>query len=189
MEFLKKVAGASPLPAGGAAAAYTSCLAIGLIIKIILIEIHRHADQPEVEKILLTAKKELERLFIDAEKLIVEDEESFRRFHQSRLTGDDSQVRQSFSDTVEVSMKILEKSDATFEWIRQLRPMVPGQMVPHLLVACELFLGAIKGTAHVVRDNLKSIKPSEKRENYLKRVNDLQEDYQKKYLKMIDDLL
>lgn len=61
MEFLNKIADASPLPAGGAVATYMSGPAIGLINKIILLAIYRSVDNPEIEKNILTAKKELGR--------------------------------------------------------------------------------------------------------------------------------
>ena len=65
MNFLRKIADVTPLPAGGAASAYVSCLAIGLIQKIVLFGIYRHANRPTVEKKLLTIKKELEQLLKD----------------------------------------------------------------------------------------------------------------------------
>ena len=188
MDFLKQIAGASPLPAGGAAAASASGLAIGLINKIILLEIHRQADSPEIEKNLLTAKKELERLLKDVEKLIGEDAEKYKRFDQSRRAGDQTQMKHDFNRIIEVSMKVLEKSDSAFEWIKQLHAIVPKQMTTHLLVACELIMGSIRGTEHVAKDNLQSIKEAKKRNNYLTRVNDLQKVYQKKYFETIEQL-
>jgi len=38
-------------------------------------------------------------------------------------------------------------------------------MLPHLQVACELLMGAINGTVHVVRDNLQDIKIPPKKQN------------------------
>jgi len=189
MDFLRKIADSSPLPAGGAAVAYTLGLAIGLLNKIILLEIHRRADQPELEKNLMTAKRELERLLKDVELLVKQDAETFERFRHSRRTGDQVKIEQEFNGVIEVSMKVMQNSDAAFEWIRQLYPMVPNWMVPHLLVASELIMGSINGSAHVVRANLQGLKSSQKKNNYLKRLANLQADYQQKYCDIIEKLL
>jgi formiminotetrahydrofolate cyclodeaminase len=78
MDFLRKIADSSPLPAGGAAVAYTLGLAIGLLNKIILLEIHCRADEPELEKNLVTAKRQIERLLKEAEQLVQLDVETFK---------------------------------------------------------------------------------------------------------------
>ena len=188
MEFLKQIAGSASLPAGGAAAAYTCGLAIGLINKIILIGIHQHAGSPEIEKKLLTAKKELERLLKDVERLIGEDIEKFKQFDRSRRSGDNARMESGVNDIVEVSLKLLEKSGSTFEWIKQLYTLTPRRMITHLLVACELINGAINATVHVARDNMKSLKVAEKRSNYLKRLNDLQRGHHERYLEIMGQL-
>ena len=189
MDFLRKIADSSPLPAGGAAVAYTLGLAIGLLNKIILLEIHRRADQPELEKNLMTAKRELERLLKDVEQLVKQDAETFERFRHSKQTGDQVKIELEFNGVIEVNMKVMQNSDAAFEWIRQLYPMVPNWMVPHLLVASELIMGSINGSAHVVRANLQGLKSSQKKNNYLKRLANLQADYQQKYCDIIEKLL
>ncbi|MDF1590481.1 MAG: cyclodeaminase/cyclohydrolase family protein [Desulfobacterales bacterium] len=189
MDFLRKIADSSPLPAGGAAVAYTLGLAIGLLNKIILLEIHRQADQPELEKNLMTAKKELEQLLKDVELLVKQDAETFERFRHSRRTGDRVIIEQEFNGVIEVSMKVMQNSDAAFEWIRRLYPIVPNRMLPHLLVASELIMGSINGSAHVVRANLQGIKSSQKKNNYLKMLANLQTDYQQKYSDILDKLL
>lgn len=189
MDFLKKIATSSPLPAGGAVIAYTLALAIGLLNKIILLEIHRRADQPELEKNLLAAKKELEGLLTDVELLVERDVETFKKFNQSRREGDIGQIELNFNAVIEVSMKVLQNSEAAFEWIRQLYSVVPPTMLSHLLVACELIMGSIKGTAHLVRENLQHVKSSKKKENDLRKVETLQTEYQKKYNTILDKLL
>jgi formiminotetrahydrofolate cyclodeaminase len=188
MDFLSKIADSSPLPAGGAAVAYTLGLAIGLLNKIILLEIHRRADQPELEKYLMTAKRELERLLKDIELLVKQDAETFERFRHSRRTGDQGKIKQEFNGVIEVSMKVLQSSEAALEWILQLHRIVPKWMATNLLVAAELVMGSINGSAHVVRANLQSLKSSKKKNNYLKRLADLQTDYQKKYSDILEKL-
>ncbi len=188
MDFLKEIASSSPVPAGGAAVAYSACLGIGLIYKVTLFEIKRSMDEPLIEKNLATLKREIERLLSDVEKLVKEDPESYRRFAQSRRVGDKADMKQHFSNIIDVSIKVMEKSDMGFVWVDQLRRLVPRQMITHLLVACELLMGAIKGTVHVARDNLQSIKAAKKRENYLKRLNELQETCQKRYRDVVEQL-
>jgi len=185
MEFLKQIAGSASLPAGGAAAAYTCGLAIGLVNKIILIGIHRHADSPEIEKTLLTAKKELERLLKDVEELIDEDVAKFKQFVQSRRSGDSLRMESGADGIIDVNLKVMEKSGSTFDWIIQLYPLTPRPMMTHLLVACELLSGAINATTHVARDNIQALKAVKKRNNYLKRVDDLKRGYHENYIEIM----
>ncbi len=65
--------------AGGAAAAYSASLAIGLIYKVIVREIER-GERPEIGTNLLTIKREIERLLKDVEKLVREDPELYTKF-------------------------------------------------------------------------------------------------------------
>jgi formiminotetrahydrofolate cyclodeaminase len=188
MDFLKEVSGSSPLPAGGAAVAYTTCLAIGLIYKVVLFEIRRSGNKPDIERNLLTVKRELERLSKDTEKLVKEDPESYMEFARSRRSGDKAEKKQRFTDLLEVSMKVMEKSDSAFFWIDQLRRVAPGEMITHLQVASELLMGAANGTVHVVRADLQSIKVSRKRENYLKRLYELHEESKNRYTHVIENL-
>jgi len=181
MDLLKKITSSSPVPAGGAAVAYSAALAIGLIYKVVVFETNRNLDHPEIEGNLLTVKKEIEKLLRDVEKLVGEDPESYLRFAQSLRADDKPDIKLHFSNILDVSMKVMEKSDTAFDWIHQLYPIVPGQMITHLRVACELLMGAINGTAHVLRDNLQSIKAPKKRGNYLRRLNELHESCQKRY--------
>lgn len=185
MDFLRQIAGSSPLPAGGSAAAYTTCLAIGLINKIVLIEIHRHADDPNIEKDLLKAKKALEEMLHDVEKLIAEDALAYSRFDGSRRAGNTAQMKLAFKDTMTVSMRVLEKADATFEWIKRLQLIAPKQMHAHMRVACELVMSSINGTSHVLRDNILSIKASAERKKHLNRLQDRLAGYREKYLEII----
>jgi formiminotetrahydrofolate cyclodeaminase len=53
-------------------------------------------------------------------------------------------------------------------------------------VACELLMGAINGTVHVVIDNLQAIEVSKKKENYLTRLKELHGDCKKNYSEVIE---
>lgn len=188
MDFLRKIADSSPLPAGGAAVAYTLGLAIGLLNKLILLEIHRQADQPKLEKNLVNAKRELERLLKDAEVLVRQDTETFERFRHSRQTGDPDKIKRELNAIIEVSIKLLLNADAAFEWIRQLYPTVPRWMISHLLVASELIMGSINGSVHLMRANLQSLTASEMNNHYLKKLQDLQTGSQQKYGDILEKL-
>jgi len=58
-------------------------------------------------------------------------------------------------------------------------------MITHLPVAGELLIGSINGIVHVVPDNLQFIKSLENKNNYLKRINDLQADDHNKYKEIL----
>jgi formiminotetrahydrofolate cyclodeaminase len=189
MDFLRRIADSSPLPAGGAAAAYTLALAVGLLHKIILLEIHRRADQPEMEKKLLNAKKEIDTLLKDVELLVEQDVAAFKRFSRSLRAGGKGQMEIDCVGINEVSMKILHSSEAALERIRQLHRIVPKWMLVNLMVAAELIAGAVNASVHLVRTNLQSFRSDQKRSDYMKRSADLQKDYRAKHEIVLAELL
>ena len=186
MDFVDRIASYSPVPAGGAAVANCFCLAVALVYKVVIFETERNIQVSPTGSNLVMLKKELEILLRDAERLVEEDSEAYLNFSRSRREGDTVQMQQHFNEIIDVSMKIMEKSDIAYEWIRQLHQVAPHQMNTHLLVASELLMGAINGTVHIVRDNLESINVFEKRENYLKRINKLHDAYIQRYHEIMD---
>ena len=188
MDFISRVASFSPVPAGGAAVANCFCLAIALIYKVVLFETERNYHNSEMNQNLLGVKKEIERLLREAERLVDEDSETYIKFAESRRSGDKAQMKQHFNEIIEVSMKIMEKSDAGFRWIEQLHKTIPQQMATHLLIAGELLMGAINGTVHIVKANSRVLKSPEKRENYAKRLYHLHLEYKNRHRKIMEKL-
>jgi formiminotetrahydrofolate cyclodeaminase len=186
MDFVDRIASYTPVPAGGAAVANCFCLAVALVYKVVIFEAERTIQTSPVGANLAVLKKELEILLRDAEKLVEEDSEAYLNFSQSRRKGDTAEMNRHFNDIIDVSMKIMEKSDVAYEWILQLHRVTPQRMNTHLLVASELLMGAINGTVHIVRDNLDSIEEFEKRDNYLKRIDKLHEVYIKRYREIME---
>jgi formiminotetrahydrofolate cyclodeaminase len=158
MDFISRVASFSPVPAGGAAVANCFCLAIALIYKVVLFETERNYHNPEMSQNLLGVKKEIERLLRDAERLVDEDSETYLKFAESRRRGDKTQMKQHFNEIIEVSMN------------------------------GELLMGAINGTVHIVKANLRVLKSPEKRENYSKRLYHLHLEYKNRHQKIMGDL-
>ena len=76
MDFIHRIASFSPVPAGGAAVANSFCLAIALIYKVVLFESERNYHNPEMNQNLMAAKKDIERLLRDAERLVDEDRQA-----------------------------------------------------------------------------------------------------------------
>jgi formiminotetrahydrofolate cyclodeaminase len=186
MDFIHKVASYSPVPAGGAAVANSFCLAVALIYKVILFECERsfHATEPVTD--LMNVRKEIERLLKDAERLVEKDSEAYMNFARCRRECNTVLMQKHFNDIIDVSMNVMEKAEVAFEWIGQLQRIIPAQMVTHILVASELLMGSINGSAHVLKDNLKSFKPAEKRQNYLQKLNNLHETYREKYTDILN---
>ena len=188
MDFIREVASGSPVPAGGAAAAYALCLGISLVYKTLIFELKEDRVADDLEKNLLTVKKELERLLYDAKTLVKEDAAYYMKFAKSKKGSNTAQTKKDFQKIIDVNMKAIEKGAATLTWIQQIHPIVSEQMRTHLQVASELIMGAINGTVHVARDNLNTIKATQKRDNYLKRLQELQYDYQKQYQTLSDNM-
>jgi formiminotetrahydrofolate cyclodeaminase len=187
LDFLKKLANSSPVPAGGAAAAYTFSLGVGLIYKTLLTQMKK-SDDPEMETNFMGARKELERLLSVSERLVKADSESYTNFARSLREGNKAEITQNFSRIIDTSMEIMEKSEAAFEWIRQLHQFVPPQMFTHLLVASELLMGAVNATVHVVRANLESVTNEKKKKNYFKKLNELHQTYQQKHRSLMENI-
>ena len=186
MDLIHKVASYSPVPAGGAAVANSFCLAVALIYKVVLFESERNFHETGLGNNLMHVRKEIEGLLKDAERLVEEDSEAYMNFVQSRREYNPALIKAHINAIIDVSMGIMIKSEAAFKWIEQLQRIIPPQMATHLLVAIELLMGAINGTVHVVRDNLKSIKSADKRENYLQRISSLHESYRRQYTDIIN---
>ena len=188
MDFISRVASYSPVPAGGAAVANCFCLAIALVYKVVLFEVERNYHNPEINQELLGVKKEIERLLRDAERLVDEDSETYIKFAESRRIGDKARMKQLFNEIIEVSMKVLEKSDAGFRWIEQLHEIIPQKMATHLLIAGELLMGAINGSVHIVKANLRVLKSPENREIYAKRLYQLHLEYKNRHEIIMEEL-
>ena len=187
MEFITKIASYTPVPAGGAAVANCFCMAVALIYKVILFETERNIPPSLVGSHLPVVRKDLERLLRDAETLVDEDSEAYLNFMHSRRDGNTLQMDRHVNDMLDVSMKIMEKSDSAFELIRQLHPLVASTLQTHLLVAGELLMGAINATVHVAHANLRSITAEDRKQTYLNRLNELHRDYRARYHRIVDD--
>ena len=188
MEFITKIASYTPVPAGGAAVANCFCMAVALLYKVVIFETERNVPPSLVSHDLIDVKKEIERLLRVAETLVDEDSEAYLNFVQSRRNGNPVQMKQHFSEIIDVSMKVMEKSAIAFEWIRQLHPIVTLNLHTHLLVAGELLMGSINATVHVVKANLKSIKTEEEKQVYLNRLQEMHREYHGRYRHIMDKL-
>jgi len=183
MDFLKDLATDSQVPAGGAAAAYTTSLAIGLLYKTVLSEMHRREDVDGIIQNMMVARKELEKLLRDTQGMIKEDCEASLAFSASYKDPEHPGIKQHFSRVLDVSMAVHEKACLGLEWVRMLAPMVPTKMTTNLNVAAELLLGAANATIHVARDNVQKITNVEKRDNFMKRLAELHAEAETKYEK------
>ena len=186
MDFVDRIASYAPVPAGGAAVANWFCLAVALVYKVVIFETGRNIPAGAAGSALMELKKELEKLLRDAERLVEEDSEAYLNFSRSRRLGDPAEMNRHFNDIIDVSMKIMEKSDVAYQWIRQLQRVAPHQMNTHLLVACELLMGAINGTVHIVRENLESIDALQKRDSYQRKISQLHESQKRQYREIVD---
>ena len=188
MDFIKQFDSASLAPAGGAAAAYSFCLAVALVHKVSLIENRRVVDRPDIDKNLAVLKKEIERLLSEANKLVQQDAEAFLQFRMARQSSDAKATKHAFSNVMDVSLKVIEKSFSAFEWIRQLQLIIPRTLFTHLRVASELIMGAVNATVHVVNDNIQGIRSEAKRKNYLSEVMTLHKKCKDTYAAIINNL-
>ncbi|MFH0826245.1 MAG: cyclodeaminase/cyclohydrolase family protein [Pseudomonadota bacterium] len=166
MDFLEKVATLDPVPAGGAAAAYTATLAMALAYKVVLFESNRKEPAPVVQATLPVIQKEIERLYQDLRRLVEEDAECYADFSKETWSGDGKKNNQAFLNIMTCSGWVMEKAVAGLERIRQLSRISSSKLKPHLRVAVELLSASIAGTMCVARENISQIRSAEKRKSY-----------------------
>lgn len=166
MDFLDQIAARSEPPAGGAAAAYTATLGVGLIYKVLLFELNRKGLEPALQAALKTAQKEIERLFMDLRKIIHEDSEHYERFSRETRSDDRALGKNAFLEVVNCSMLVMEKCDEALEWVRKLGKLSSPMLDPHLQVATELLTAALLATSHIVRANLSRLGSVQKKARY-----------------------
>jgi formiminotetrahydrofolate cyclodeaminase len=167
VDFLNEIATLQPLPAGGAACAYTANLGMALLYKVLLLEINREELPPGRQANLRYAQKEIERLYLDLKKLIKEDPECYVSFSAGVRSQDPRAGKAAFLNVVTCSIQVIEKAYSGLDWVRNLARASSPRLAPNLLVAAELLAAALLGTAHVVRENIGRIRSVEKRRGYL----------------------
>lgn len=175
MDFLDEIAGLAPVPAGGAAAAYTANLGIALVYKVLVLEMNRQEIDPGPQATLRVARKEIERLYIDLKNMVNEDPQCYMKFSAAMRSDDLAESKAAFLDIVTCSMQVMEKAHEGMEWVRRLSKISSAKLAPHLKVAVELLAAGMAGTAHVVRENVKPIKSPEKQQSYLETLESLYE--------------
>jgi formiminotetrahydrofolate cyclodeaminase len=188
MDFLDEIAAYSPVPAGGAAAAYTATLGLALLYKVLLFELNRKELNPAPQATLRVAQKEIERLFLDLKKVVREDPQCYVRFSRDSKSGDRSQGKTAFLDIMTCSMVVMEKCYEGLEWVRQLGNLSSVKLAPHLRVAAELLAASAAATAHVVRENVAAIKSPEKQVRYLENLQTVYEECMTKKKEVMESI-
>lgn len=188
MDFLDEIAALTPVPAGRAACAHTANLGMALVYKVLLFELSREELDSVPRANLRVAQKKIERINPDLKKLITEDPKCYVGFDASARSGDRAAGKSAFLDTMICSRQVMEKAFAELEWVRMMSTISSLKLAPHLRVAAELLEASIAGTAHLVRENLKTIKSPEKRKIYLERLETLYKDGRNKKKDVMEDL-
>ncbi|AFM25811.1 cyclodeaminase/cyclohydrolase family protein [Desulfomonile tiedjei] len=175
MEFLEEIADLNPLPAGGAAAAYTANLGIALLYKVLIMEINRKGLDPAPQATLRIAQKEIERLHYALKKMTRDDPQCYLRFREALKSGDNERSKNAFGEVLTCSLEVIEKASDGLEWVRRLSKFSSLKLLPHLRISAELLAAGIAGTAHVARDNVKLIESPGDQQDYLDRLESVYE--------------
>lgn len=188
MDFLEQVAGLQPLPAGGASAAYSAALGVGLIYKVLSLEMERGETREESQANLLLFRREIERLYGELKVLISRDSECYVNFNENIRSGDAQAGKAAFLETLTCSMQVMEKAYDGLEWARTISKISSFKLHPNLRVAAELLAAGLSGTAHVVRENIGRIKSPEKQQSYVEKVDSLHEQGMRKKDEVLHDI-
>jgi hypothetical protein len=97
--------------------------AIDLIYKVILFELHRATAKAFDQGPLGVARRDVEKLFKNLEKLVAEDIEAYKKFAQPYQDKERKNIKQHFSKIIDVSRQVLEKPHAgrNVSWILSLK--------------------------------------------------------------------
>jgi formiminotetrahydrofolate cyclodeaminase len=147
-----------PVPAGGAAAAYSCVLGMALTYKALSFELNRKELDTATRESLRVGGQELERLYLDLRKAAREDPDLYLKYNHALKSDDQAEMKASFLEIITSAMNTMDWSMQGLNRIKSLAPTVNPLLATNLIVAMELLHSGIMATAHVVRANLKMLK-------------------------------
>jgi formiminotetrahydrofolate cyclodeaminase len=152
--FLLALSCPEPSPGGGAAAAYSACLGIALIKKVINLEMLRPDLSSGMKDFWEDLMEQAEVAEEILEKLLHDDGRSYVAFARARTSGTDETMAAALGNVIACPIDIMEQSCQGQGLISEAGKYCKRHLLSDLLVAGEFFLAAVQGAHHIAQANL-----------------------------------
>lgn len=163
--FLEELSKAQPNPGGGAAAAYGVLVALGLLEKVVRLELNRHGEGAGERRIWERRLEEVRKLSADFSSLCNEDVRAYLKLSQARASGKGgAELNGAIEEAIGCPVQIIEKVKLALELLSDASKGCKKHLVSDLQVGCELLGAAAEGAFHIACANLPLIKDLQRRE-------------------------
>jgi formiminotetrahydrofolate cyclodeaminase len=152
--FLDDLASPEPNPGGGAAAAYSACLGLALLEKVIRLELNRPNLSPELAAVWDDLLEHSDVVGDILRRLIHDDGRAYLDFAEARADGAEDVISGALGRVISVPILIMEESCQGLGLISEAGKHCKRYLLSDLLVAGEFFLAAVQGAYHIARANI-----------------------------------
>jgi formiminotetrahydrofolate cyclodeaminase len=169
--FISRLAQPHPVPGGGGAAAHSACIALGLVEKIIRLELRRAENLPETA---LDWTYLLDRTKALAEKvtwLRDEDGKAYTCLAEAKASGDKAWGHALLYAT-DCPIWIIEAAGDALGPVLETGKRCSRRLLSDLLAACEILNGAGNAVYHIASANIKRMPDESGRKEYSGKLED-----------------
>jgi formiminotetrahydrofolate cyclodeaminase len=152
--FLDDLSNPEPNPGGGAAAAYSACLGLALLKKVIQLELNRPNLSPELTAVWNDLLEHVDVVGVILRQLLHDDGRAYLDFAEARADGEEGVIANALGRVINVPILIMEESCQGLGLISEAGKHCKRHLLSDLLVAGEFFLAAVQGAYHIARANL-----------------------------------
>jgi methenyltetrahydrofolate cyclohydrolase len=152
--FLDDLSSPEPAPGGGAAAAYSACLGLALLKKVIQLELNRPSLSSDLTLVWDDLLEQVDVVADILRRLLHEDGKAYLDFAEARANGAEEVIAAALGRVVDCPILIMEQSCQGLGLISEAGKHCKRYLLSDLLVAAEFFLAAVQGAYHIARANL-----------------------------------
>ena len=152
--FLVALANPEPCPGGGAAAAYSACVGVSLVKKIVRLELLRSRTSPELTSLWQKLLEQANKMEKALERLIDEDGRAYLEFVEARTDCGRIDFSDALERAVECPVNIMKQSSEGLGLISEVAKRCGRHLLSDLLVSGESFLAAVRGAYHIAWANI-----------------------------------
>lgn len=186
--FLDALAKPEPVPGGGAAAAHGACVGLGLLEKIVAVELLRsHAPLDfRWEDLHQEVKQSSSSLL----RLRDEDGKAYVRFARAKIFGKSrNEVLEALQQAIECPIEIMEEARKSLDLVAMAGKHCKVHLLSDLLVVGELLQAAIDATYWIAQANLSLMNESSLQRNYQSKVDQILAMSRESFEMVVSDIL
>ncbi|MBI5247919.1 MAG: cyclodeaminase/cyclohydrolase family protein [Desulfomonile tiedjei] len=178
--FIEELSQPKPNPGGGAASAHGALLALGIVEKIVRLELRRDFAaglSPSTQ--LLDAVMELKTRL---SSLREEDSRAYLRLAEARaLDPDVSQVAEALNQAIECPKLMMQCGCKILILITEIGASCKRHLVSDLQVSAELASAAVRGAFHIATANTRFVKDAASRADRLRQLAAISRDAETRF--------